>query len=243
MDLVLNNNGQLITTSRLVAKKFGKRHSNILRDIDNLECPQDFTQLNFEFSEYTDPTGRKLREYIITKDGFSFLAMGFTGKEASKFKVDYINAFNRMESELTKPKELSRLELIQLALESEKENIELQKQVKYLEPKAIMYDKVMDNGELIDIGQLAKILKIPKVGRNKMFELLRTKGIFFNNRNEPKQEYINRGYFQLRFKTIERNSSPDMTVTKVLVTKQGLKYLASSLGVDNNNSFNTMQLN
>lgn len=243
MDLVLNNNGQVVTTSRIVADKFGKRHSNVLQAIDNLGFSKDFIQLNFKFNEYTDKIGRKLREYYITKSGFACLVMGFTGKDADEFKEQYINAFDRMESELSKPKELSRLELIELALASEKENIELQKQVKQLEPKAIMFDKVMDNGELIDIGQLAKIFKIPNVGRNKMFNILRTKGIFFNSRNEPKQEYINRGYFQLRFKTIERDSHPNMTVTKVLVTKQGLKYLASTLGVDNNNSFNTMQLN
>ncbi|MGK5615600.1 Rha family transcriptional regulator, partial [Proteus mirabilis] len=61
-------------------------------------------QRNFSLSEYIDSTGRKLPLYEMTKDGFVFLVMGFTGKKAAQFKEAYIAAFNRMEAELTKPK-------------------------------------------------------------------------------------------------------------------------------------------
>lgn len=69
-------------SSLMVAEKFGKEHKNVLRDIQNLECSQEFTKLNFELSNYKDSTGRKLPMYEMTRDGFTFLAMGFTGKEA-----------------------------------------------------------------------------------------------------------------------------------------------------------------
>ena len=93
-------NQQITCSSLDIAIHFEKQHKNVLRDIRNLECSQEFTGLNFEPSEYTDPTGRKLESYKITRDGFTFLAMGFTGKKAAAWKEAYINAFNQMEKRL-----------------------------------------------------------------------------------------------------------------------------------------------
>ncbi|EPL8825186.1 Rha family transcriptional regulator [Pseudomonas aeruginosa] len=94
--------GQITTTSVDVAAHFKKRHDTVLRAIRLLECSAEFTARNFAASEYTDPTGRKLKQFRMTRDGFAFLAMGFTGKEAAKWKEAYINAFNRLEQELRK---------------------------------------------------------------------------------------------------------------------------------------------
>jgi Rha family phage regulatory protein len=96
--------GRIVTSSINVAETFGKRHADVIRNIQNLECSKEFTQRNFAFSEYKDSTGRKLPEYLITKDGFAMLAFGFTGKEAFKFKEAYINKFNRMEQILQEKK-------------------------------------------------------------------------------------------------------------------------------------------
>ncbi|MGS0948380.1 Rha family transcriptional regulator, partial [Escherichia coli] len=79
----------------------------VLDRIRNLECSAEFTEHNFVLSEYTDASGRKLPCYQITRDGFAFLAMGFTGKRAARFKEAYINAFNQMEKLLSKPSTLS----------------------------------------------------------------------------------------------------------------------------------------
>ena len=100
-----------------------------------------------------------------------------------------------------------------------------EKKVAALTPKAELMDKVLDTDQKIDVGQSAKILGLP-FGRNTLFQKLREKGIFFCNRNEPKQEYINRGYFELKEKFIERNSHDGFTVIKVLVTQKGLDFIA-----------------
>lgn len=92
---------EAVTTSMNVAEVFGKQHKNVLQDIRNLDCSEEFTQLNFQPSEYTDTTGRKLPMYTMTRDGFTFLVMGYRGKKAAKFKEEYIKAFNRMEKELS----------------------------------------------------------------------------------------------------------------------------------------------
>ena len=93
-------NGQAVTSSLAVADYFTKRHDDVLKKIRALECSPDFTVRNFAVSEYTDATGRKLPCYQITRDGFAFLAMGFTGKRAAQFKESYITAFNQMEKAL-----------------------------------------------------------------------------------------------------------------------------------------------
>ncbi|HFF4139452.1 TPA: Rha family transcriptional regulator, partial [Escherichia coli] len=93
--------GQAVTSSLAVANFFSKRHDDVLKKIRTLECSASFTARNFSVSDYTDCTGRKLPCYQITRDGFAFLAMGFTGKRAARFKEAYINAFNLMEKSLS----------------------------------------------------------------------------------------------------------------------------------------------
>ncbi|MCR2507039.1 Rha family transcriptional regulator, partial [Salmonella enterica] len=80
---------------------------DVLKMIRGLDCSPEFTARNFAVSDYTDASGRKLPCYQITRDGFAFLAMGFTGKRAAQFKEAYINAFNQMEKQLSKPSVLS----------------------------------------------------------------------------------------------------------------------------------------
>lgn len=89
--------GQAVTTSLDLAAYFGKQHKNVIAKIETLECSPEFTELNFKLSTYTDPTGRECPCYLLTRDGFCFIAMGFTGRRASEFKERYIAAFNAME--------------------------------------------------------------------------------------------------------------------------------------------------
>lgn len=102
-------NGEVTTTSLQIAEHFGKRHADVLRAINKLECSVDFTERNFALSEFTDSTGRKLPAYRITRDGFVFLAMGFTGKEAAQWKEAYITAFNKMERDLRAAYDYTRI--------------------------------------------------------------------------------------------------------------------------------------
>ncbi|WP_270932539.1 Rha family transcriptional regulator [Pseudomonas aeruginosa] len=100
-DLVMVNDGQVVTTSLKVAERFGKRHDNVLRAIDNLDCSAGFRLLNFEETVMwrENPSGGepiKSRSFDMTKDGFMFLVMGFRGKAAAAWKEAFIHAFNWM---------------------------------------------------------------------------------------------------------------------------------------------------
>jgi len=93
-------NRQAKTTSLAIAKAFDKNHRDVLKSIRNLECSEEFGERNFAQSSYLNQQGKEQPMYEITRDGAVFLIMGYTGKEAARFKEAYINAFNRMESEL-----------------------------------------------------------------------------------------------------------------------------------------------
>lgn len=89
-------------TSLDVAETFGKEHRNVMRDINNLNCSPEFNALNFERIKYMDSRCRNQDAYVMTRDGFTLLVMGYNGKLAMKFKEAYIKQFNAMESVLRK---------------------------------------------------------------------------------------------------------------------------------------------
>lgn len=87
-------------TSLDVAETFEKEHRGVLRDIRELDCSDDFRLHNFVQSTYTNDQGRDQPCFFMTRDGFTFLAMGYRGEKAAKFKEAYISQFNAMEAAL-----------------------------------------------------------------------------------------------------------------------------------------------
>lgn len=126
-DLVSVVNGKVVVTSKQVSDHFGKVHRQILRDIrDLIGDSGEFGQYSFVLSSYKSLQNKELPCYEMTRDGFSLLAMGFTGKKAIEWKIKYINAFNKMEAEIlsNRTKELSVMDELNkayLLMESDKE--------------------------------------------------------------------------------------------------------------------------
>lgn len=113
MDLVRLSGDRLIVSSLDISNHFGKQHKNVLQAIDNLECSDTFRRLNFQPTVYHRPNpsggkGIEARMYEITRDGFVFLCMGFTGQQAATWKERYIEAFNKMEAALRAPAPAAR---------------------------------------------------------------------------------------------------------------------------------------
>ena len=104
--IVAITRGEPTTTSLVLAEKFRKRHDNVLQAIANLDCSDDFRLLNFQESSYRNEQGKEQRCYNITRDGFSFLAMGFTGKDAAAWKEKFIAAFNWQASEINRLRQM-----------------------------------------------------------------------------------------------------------------------------------------
>ena len=132
--------------------------------------------------------------------------------------------------------ELSRKELALMVVQAEEEkerlaleNEKQQKQIEKLQPKADFADKAFAMEGKCDIGQAAKILGLP-IGRNTLFKKLRELGVFFANRNEPKQKYIDAGYFEMKEKPVPRENHPGFIVMVVLCTQKGLAYINHLFG-------------
>lgn len=228
-----SDKGNPVTNSLLVAEKFGKQHKHVLESIKNIVSSAENSAQFFYSTAYIDPSGKSNSMYVMNRDGFTLLAMGFTGKKAMQFKVEYIQLFNQIEQALKSNQQLdfsnpdTVLMLAQNWKEEQQKRIEAEKRAAVMQPKADFVDRAVDMGHLTDIGQAAKILKLP-FGRNTLFKKLQEEGIFFKGRNEPKQEYIQRGYFELREKEIPRDNHPSFMVTKVLVTQKGLFWLSKA---------------
>lgn len=134
--------GKPTTTSIDVAAHFGKRHDAVLRAIRELECSPEFNAHNFVEVEYLDAKGERRPQFRMTRDGFTFLCMGFTGKEAAQWKEAYIRAFNKMEQVLIEqPEILSHKHLLRFALKT----LELMREPEATRPKSPNAEHVVLN--------------------------------------------------------------------------------------------------
>lgn len=150
-DLVFRGqNDQVITTSLLVAETFEKEHRNVLKSIRKLMSATNVAVAQmFDETTYVNEQGKEQPMFFMNRDGFTLLAMGFSGEKALKFKVDYINAFNKMEAELKsqQTKELSAaeslLQSVQLLVAHERQLAILEHNQKNMQGAiSSLYDKV-----------------------------------------------------------------------------------------------------
>lgn len=147
-------NGQVLTNSLLVAEKFCKEPNDVVRSIDNLlqnadnECDAKVRDMFVEYTEdVPQPNGgvKSARRFIMNRDGFTLLAMGFTGKKALKFKLEYIEAFNTMEEALKRHLSSAQMFAMQANI-----NLEYEKRIENVENEiAAMKKEREENGKLL----------------------------------------------------------------------------------------------
>lgn len=118
--------GQIVVSSREVANNFEKQHKHVLESIENIKAENSAVTKMFIESSYKAGTGKNYKEYLLTKDGFSLLVMGFTGQKALEWKLKYIDAFNKMEQYIkqqTQNMYLSELKKVSARLEKIEDKI------------------------------------------------------------------------------------------------------------------------
>ena len=159
-ELTIIKNDQAVTSSLIVAEQFGKDHRNVLQAIDEIMGSAENSATLFQESTYIHPQNKQeYRMYYMNRDGFSLLAMGFTGSKALNFKLDFINAFNRMEMELNSPEKIMAraLRIADETINSLKLETKVKdQQIAELKPKADYYDDILRNKGLVTITQIAK---------------------------------------------------------------------------------------
>lgn len=155
--LVIMQNKQVVTTSLQVAEVFKKNHQHVLRDLDSLkEGVQNWTDLFWEDS-YVHPQNKQTYRMIyMNRDGFTLLAMGFTGREAIQFKLKYIEAFNKMEQVVHQPKVLSEKEQLRASMRL---SLETSEEVEVLKVEVNDLKEKVENQITIDHGEQRRLQK------------------------------------------------------------------------------------
>lgn len=205
-EIVLSmQSGEPVASSRQIAENFEKRHDHVMRDIDAIK--KDIPNFGEMFFETTVPDsyGREQRAYLMNRDGFTLLAMGFTGKAALEWKLKYIAAFNEMEKKLTDQPQLTRSQLLATALIAAHEELEEKdKQIETMKPKALFADAVSASNQSILVGEMAKLLSQNgiQMGQNRLFSWLRENGYLIKRKgagwNMPTQKSIDMGLFEIK---------------------------------------------
>lgn len=241
-DLVFqNSNGNDVTTSLIVAQVFGKEHKNVVRDIENLSCSENFNRLNFERITYKDARNREQTAYEMTKDGFSFLVMGYTGAKAGEFKDRFINEFNRREfllkdddyilmrsqQILQKRLEASEEKIKQLESQAEQqqETIELQQQeLTQSAPKVSYYDNHLQSVNTQTSTQAAKQIGMDA---EKLHKKLKEIGIIYRQSGQwiLHAPYSTWGMHSTRTQTYTRSDGSIGTSVYTVWTQRGVRFI------------------
>ena len=240
--LVEVQNGQVVVSSKQVAEHFEKQHFHVLETLDKLIIENPIMTEMFQKTSYTAGTGKAYPMFLMNRDGFTLLAMGFTGKKALEWKLKYIQAFNAMEEQIKtllapsyqiadpieRAKKWIEEEEQRRQLEEKNqvliaENVELTQQLEEeKEFKKIVYEK----GDNYSYSDAYRVLSenVGRMGRNKFIEVLVDKKIISESRI-PYAKYLNKGYFVIKKNIIEINKNKTFETYQGLVTPKGLDWL------------------
>lgn len=235
-DIILSTqNGEPVASSRQIAENFGKEHKDVLRAIENIKAQNcALTSMFFE-ATYTAGTGKAYPMYLMNRDGFSLLVMGFTGKAALEWKLKYIAAFNAMEKQLAQRPQLSRAELMAQALIAAHDELEHKdRQIAELTPKGIFADAVNASKKSILVGELAKLLcqNGVQIGQNRLFVWMREHGYLIkdpkrSDYNMPTQRAVEQGLFEIKETTVVHSDGHTSINKTPKVTGKGQIYFVN----------------
>ena len=224
-----NTDGQLVVSSRQVAEHFEKRHADVLTGIKNIKTENSAVTPMFCETTYTAGTGKAYKEYLMNRDGFMLLAMGFTGKKALEWKIKYIEAFNAMEKAL---KQQSPSYLLEDPIERAKRWIEEQQEKKLAlaaleesKPKVETYDALVSNEGYVGLREMAKMLGYPV---NKMGAYVCEIGMCYKQGSiyYPYAQFNNNGMCVGKWHKAKWTSKGGM---KTVWSLEGVEYVRKSL--------------
>lgn len=233
--------GEPVASSRQIADNFEKRHDHVMRDIDAMK--KDVPNFGEMFFETTAPDsyGREQRAYLMNRDGFTLLAMGFTGKAALEWKLKYIAAFNEMEKKLAEQPQLTRSQLLATALIAAHEELEekdkrielLTADTERMKPKEIFSDAVSTSQNSILVGELAKLLKQNgiEIGEKRLYAWMRENGYLIKRKgadwNKPTQRSMEMKLFTIKETVICHSDGHTSVNTTTKVTGIGQVYFVN----------------
>ncbi len=232
--ILSTQNGEPVASSRQIAESFGKEHKHVLTAIRQILVAENSATKFFHETAF-EYRGQKFPEYMMNRDGFTLLAMGFTGKAALEWKLKYIQAFNEMEKQLAQRPQLSRSELMAQALIAAHEELEHKdRQIAELTPKGIFADAVSASKKSILVGELAKLLcqNGVQIGQNRLFSWMRERGYLIkdpkrSDYNMPTQRAVEQGLFEIKETTVVHSDGHTSINKTPKVTGKGQIYFVN----------------
>lgn len=228
-------NNQVLTNSLLVAEKFGKSHKHVMQSIKDLITSAEKSANLFVESEYPDTYGRMQPMYVMNRDGFTLLVMGFTGDRALQFKLDYIEAFNKMEETIKNggfqiPSTFH--DALLLAAKQQEQIEEQQKKIAAQAPKVLFADAVQTSQRSCLVAELAKILQQNgvNIGQNRLFSWMRENGYLCQKGdyyNQPTQNAMELELFELKKTSITKPDGSVLVTTTTKVSGKGQIYFVN----------------
>jgi Rha family phage regulatory protein len=231
----LTQDNEAMADSRDVADYFGKRHTEVLRAIRELGCSPEFRERNFASFKINDLTGENTSHVTMTKDGFTFLAMGFTGGRAAAYKERYIAAFNLMEAELrSRPSAFDANKVLNdpaamrgLLLTYTEKVLALEEKVADLNVSAAALDRIATADGSLCITDAAKALQMqPKT----LFAYLRAHGWIYRRagglHDLGYQSKVAAGLLEHKVTTVTKADGSEKITEQVRITPKGLAALA-----------------
>lgn len=176
---LFKKDGITVVSSRVVSEDFGKRHKEVKDKIEEKISGKSHLSNWFIRNTYMDSMNREQTEYLLTRDGFSFIVMGFTGSKADEFKIKYIEAFNKMEQALSRQLPTTYKEALLQLVDQVEQNEQLQltnkvqeQRINELQPKATYYDLVLQNKRTLTVNQIAKDYGMSAIKLNRLLHEL-----------------------------------------------------------------------
>lgn len=206
-EIVLSTkSGEPVASSRQVAENFGKEHKDTLESIRQILAAENSATKSMFYETTFENRGKQYPMYLMNRDGFTLLAMGFTGKAALEWKLKYIAAFNEMEKKLTEQPQLTRSQLLATALIAAHEELEEKdKRIAELTPKGVFADAVSASSQSILVGEMAKLLSQNgiQMGQNRLFQWMRENGYLIKDKkrtdyNMPTQKSMELRLFEIK---------------------------------------------
>ena len=236
LGIIIENNRPVVS-SRKVAEIFEKEHRRVLQDIRELSCGDDFRLHNFVQSSYINSQDKEQPEYLMTRDGFTLLAMGFTGSKAMQWKIKYIETFNRMEAELSTSFAIPRTyaEALHLAAELEDKRLILEAKIEQDAPHTNLGKTITASHDCITVAEFVPIMKQAgikygydgkRLWQNNLYDMLRKEGFLLTRpKNMPSADARDEKIFFVEEKT-NYNAYGDVHINKqTLITGKGQTHL------------------
>ncbi|WP_394262224.1 phage regulatory protein/antirepressor Ant [Trueperella sp.] len=232
-----NADGMPTTTTEVIANGTGLQHASVMKLIrTNLTDFEDFGRVGFEIRPFETAGGTQSREIAVLNREHAMFAMTLFRNNAVviEFKKALIHAFTEMEKRLAAPvidgASITRMELIQIAMNAETERLQLEAKNKELEPKAEAYDSFLDATGKYSVGAVAQMLGM---GQNRLFRELRNGGVFIasgSRRNTPYQQYLH--HFEVIPHEYEKKNGDLGCSYTTYVQPSGINFIRKKLGLE-----------